>query len=213
MCKFLTGPQEVIAATNTLLQVGLIPSACCQPKDWDTLNVVPQLTDGDILDMGCQGSVILINCVKRGLVGRKIGIDFTLTPAPYGATHVVGDLLHTSFSDSDFDFITCISVIEHGVNGYDFFKECSRLLRKNGKLFVTFDYWDPKLHTTATVFGLPWCIFCRQEVEVIIGIAKQFGLELLHPVDWTIGEPVIKPGYFSPCEHSYTFGLLEFRKT
>jgi len=212
MCKFLTGPREANKATEFLIQNGYIPNFACQPKDWDVAQVLPQLNDGDILDMGCQGSVILTNCVKMGLKGKKIGIDFQEIPAPEGVTHIVGDLTKTDFPDKSFDFITCLSVIEHGVNGYVFFQECSRLLKPDGKLFVSFDYWEQKLHTTATVFGLPWCIFSRQEVEIIINIASKYGLTLLGPVDWTIGEPVIRPGFFSPCEHSYTFGLLGFKK-
>jgi SAM-dependent methyltransferase len=211
MCKFLKGPNEVVEATKAILQEGLIPSPC-PPKNWDLSLVLPQLTDGDILDMGCSGSMVLINCVRKGLIGKKFGIDLVAQPAPDGIIHIIGDLTRTSLPSEDFDFITCLSVIEHGVNAYDFFRESSRLLRKGGKLFVTFDYWDPKLHTAVMVLGLPWCIFSKQEICVLIALARTTGLELLHPIDWTIGEPVIKPGYYSPCELSYTFGLIEFRK-
>jgi len=218
----LQGPEEIVMSTAVLKANELIPNEACPPKDWDLQQALGNIDflkfakygNVDVLDMGCQGSVVLNNCKKMEITGKKIGIDFVEVPADEGITHVVGDITKTGFEDASFDAITCLSVLEHGVDGYKFFSECSRLLRPDGRLSLSFDYWDPKLRTNATPFGLPWSIFSRAEAEIIITIAKSYGFEVTpgSTDDWSVDKPVIYPGYFSPCEHSYTFCFLAFKK-
>jgi len=44
-----------------------------------------------------------------------------------------------------FDYITSLSVIEHGVNIQNYFKEMNRILKKGGVLLTSSDYWPDKL--------------------------------------------------------------------
>jgi len=226
----LKGPEEVKKANQKIQDKGLLPNFSCPAKDWDLclsldcLEEIKFANNGkvDVLDMGCQGSVVLVNCLKMGLIGKKIGIDFVAVPEEEGITHVVGDITNTNLKDSSFDAITCLSVIEHGVNPHKLFKECSRLLKSKGQLLLSFDYWDPKLHSTETPLGLPWSIFCRQEAEALISTAKRNGLIVANDsgensfahieFDWNVDQPVIYPGYFSPGQYRYTFGFLAFTK-
>jgi SAM-dependent methyltransferase len=216
----LQGPEEIITSTTILKHDNFICNEVCPPKDWDLLHTITDIenvgfakeNNVDVLDMGCQGSVVLKNCKKLGLIGKKIGIDFVEVPAEDGITNIIGDITKTGLDDQSFDVITCLSVIEHGVDGYKFFAECARLLRPDGTLSLSFDYWDPKLHTNAKPFGLPWCIFCKTDVDIMIFIAKSYGLTVMTEGTWSVDKPVIYPGYFSPCEHSYTFGFLTFTK-
>jgi SAM-dependent methyltransferase len=207
---FLKSFAEIDAAVAIVQKEGIIPHPCV-PKNWDLSLVIPRLA-GDVIDMGCNGSMVLANCVKRKLAGKKIGIDLIPSQEPPGAVHLVGSLTETELESRSFDCITCLSVIEHGVNVPDFFRESARLLRESGRLFITFDYWDPKIHPTMTILGLPWCIFSKDDVTAMIWVADQYGLKLASPVDWTLGIPVINPSNISPCELSYTFGFIEFRK-
>ncbi len=206
---FLKGPDGIAATTQELIKRDLIPNLACPPKNWDLFLSLIQLSDGNILDMGCQGAVVLQNALKMGLKGEKFGIDFVDIPPVDGIIYKKGNLTNTGFSKGFFDFITCLSVIEHGVNPDLFFLEASRILKPGGKLMVSFDYWDPKKNSNAKPFGLPWSIFCRSEVEDLIAISKAYGFGC-QVEDWSIDKPVIFPGYFSPCEHSYTFGFLTF---
>ena len=101
-----------------------------------------------------------------------------------------------------------MSVIEHGINFLKFAKECSRLLRPNGKLFITFDYWDPKIPRISD-----WIILDRNDVLFLIDVCASYGLKLNEPIDWTIQDKVINGAYYSSSpEIAYTFGMLVFLK-
>ncbi len=51
-----------------------------------------------------------------------------------------------------FDYITSLSVIEHGVNIENYFKEMNRVLKKGGMLLTSTDYWYDKINNSAKVF-------------------------------------------------------------
>ncbi|MDP1712224.1 MAG: class I SAM-dependent methyltransferase [Candidatus Nanopelagicaceae bacterium] len=213
MNRFLKIQQQITDSTKFLQSGGFLKNEVCEPKNWDLSLILPCLCDGNVLDMGCQGSIILNNCVKMGLVGEKVGIDLVPVPAFPGIQYFVGDITKSKLPSENFDFITCLSVIEHGVKAQELLQECARLLRRNGRLFLTFDYWDPKLDTTGVyMFGLPYRILSRLEVEEIVRLGADLGLCLQNPIDWTTQDKILKPGYWSPCNHSYTFGAIELVK-
>ena len=56
----------------------------------------------------------------------------------------VQDLEKTNFKDNMFDFITSLSVIEHGVNIQNYFREMNRILKKDGMLLTSTDYWPER---------------------------------------------------------------------
>jgi SAM-dependent methyltransferase len=214
MNQFLRNQQEITDSTKFLINGKFLRNEVCEPKNWDLTLILPRLGHGNILDVGCQGSVVLNNCLKMGLHGDKVGIDLIQIPAPNGIRHLVGDITNNDLPSEYFNYITCLSVIEHGVDINKFFVESSRLLKSGGHLFMSFDYWNPKLDTDGVlVFGLPWHIFSRSEVEEMIQVGSSVDLNLNGPIDWTIQDGTIKPGYWSPCNHNYTFGMLEFIKT
>ena len=197
---------------NSLIEHGI---SC---KNFDLANIVPRLTDGNILDMGSSGgSCILENAVRRKLTGRKVGVDLEYTDAtvsPEGIELIKGDLMSTPFNQHSFDFITCLSVIEHGVDFNQLAKECARLLVREGKLFITFDYWPEKVNTEGLqLYGLPWNILSRDEAMALITACQLHGLHITSEIDWTVMDAVINPQYCSPFPGiSYTFGLFEFEK-
>jgi SAM-dependent methyltransferase len=120
------------------------------------------------------------------------------------------DLLRTELPSNSVGIITCLSVIEHGVDLRQFFQEMGRLLRLGGRLYVSTDYWEPKVDTEGrTLFGLPWRIFCRAEIEKIIELAAECGLALgsRSPGDLHCSS---HPIHLGPL--SYTFVALRFTK-
>jgi len=202
--------KEVVAATEFLQEGGFKTNPCIF-KNWDMANVIPKIFGGTILDMGSTTSPILYNveCAK------KYGID----PTPEqnkipGVEYFVGDLLDVPLPGNSLDFITCLSVLEHGVDIHRFARECGRLLKKGGKLFVTFDFWAPKimLQSDIHLYGVKWTPLGPSDVAFLIHQAMEFSLFLSSDVDLTVGDPIITPENYSPCEPSYTFALLEFVK-
>ena len=184
-------------------------------KNWDISLILPRLVDGTMLDMGCSGgSVILENALRFGVEGRKIGIDYTLDTAPVeGIEKMVMDLMHTTFENNYFQTLFCLSVLEHAVDYHELARECSRLLKTGGELWITHDYFDPKPSTEGMkLYSLSWDILDRKDVERLIEEMKSVGLNISSPVDFTTTEAVINPTYCSPAPVSYSFMILHFIK-
>lgn len=187
-------------------------------KNYDIAQVAPYLREQmDILDMGSDGSEILTNAWRLGVRGRKVGVDLAYESNKVmegGIELFRGDLMNTNLSDDSFDLITCMSVVEHSVDLDKLAKECSRLLRNRGKLFISFDYWGEKLDTKGVwLYNLEWNILSKEEVEIMVRLFKENGLELTGEIDWTTQDAVINSSFCSPVkEIEYTFGILEFIK-
>jgi SAM-dependent methyltransferase len=209
MCEFLQDRSQVDATTTFLSQHGFYPHSIT-PKNWDLAHILPDITEGPLLDMGCCESYILGNAK---IIGPKFGIDMRLPGYTIpGVTLLQGDLMDTRLPPKYFQTLTCISVIEHGVDFGRFAAECVRLLRPGGKLYVSFDYWNPKITGTMNLYGLAWNILCRSDVEGLIQICEKAGMMLTEEVDWSIKDAVINEAFYAPRGSgvAYTFGLLTF---
>lgn len=196
---------------NNLIQSGI------SAKNYDIAQVVPYLKgEMDVLDLGSDGSEILSNAVRLEIKGRKVGIDLAYPEnAVVGEIELFkGDLMQTPFEDNSFDLISCLSVVEHAVDLDKLAKECARLLRSGGKLFVSFDYWPEKLMTKGVwLYNLEWNILSKEDVEKMVSLFNENGLELSSDIDWTVQDAVINPSYCSPAAGiSYSFGMLQFIK-
>ncbi|MEP6515760.1 FkbM family methyltransferase [Microcoleus vaginatus] len=213
VCKFLKFRDEIYKCTDYLHRNGYAShNLFC--KDWDIAHIIFDLSDGNLLDMGSSDSYILKNAVLKNVQGEKYGIDLQPPDVPLEEVkYMVGDLMDTKLPDHYFTNITCLSVIEHEVDFKKFATEVSRLLIENGKLYVTFDYWTPKLKPDFKLYDKLWNPLDKNDTKNLIEECKSCGLNLVEPVDWSLGDAVIKPGYFSPGANiSYTFGMLVFQK-
>lgn len=218
MNKFLKTRQEVDECTKYIQRNNLIEHAfSC--KNWDVALICKELKGGDLLDMGSNGSFLLHNAIKLGIPGRKCGID--LGDPEYkidGVEYIKGDLMKTPYEDNSFDTITCLSVIEHEVDYTLLAKECSRLIRKGGTIYITFDYWNPKVDTTdvgTALYGLKWNILDMQDVIVLQNAFINQGFSFNQPfgaMDWTTEEKVINPTFCAPYGKYYTFGIIHMTK-
>jgi len=215
MNEFLKRRQQIDDATRRLQSNGFVthPISC---KDWELLKITEQLADGDLLDMGANGSFVLHNAIKKGIKGRKVGIDLaevTGDNKAEGAEYIIGDLMDTGLPDESFDMIVSQSVIEHEVDLNKFAKEVSRLLRSGGRLIVSFDYWNPKVNTDGIMlYGLKWNILDINDVQILTDACRESDLQLTGEVDLSLHDAVINPKYCSPGNVSYTFGIFEFEK-
>ena len=216
MNGFLKTREEADSCTTYLKDNGLV-SHVFTCKDFDIANICKELKDGDLCDLGSNGSYLLHNAVKL-IKGRKCGIDLGV-PEYANELKVVeylqGDLMNTPYEDNSFDTLTCLSVIEHEVDYVKLAIECSRLLRKSGSLYITFDYWNPKVDTTdvgTKLYGLTWNILDNRDVNSLVTALKDEELVLTSDIDWEIKDKVINPQFYSPYGRKYTFGILNFVK-
>lgn len=167
-----------------------------------------------ILDVGCVSNPLLFNLATAGY-STLCGIDFQL-PAENIHTHphvwyTRADLTQTPFKDRQFDCITSLSVVEHGVDLERYFREMSRILKAGGVLLTSTDYWPKKVRTWTVprrlTFGVPWKIFSEAEIREFIGVSQRYGFILLAPLECTVTERVVHW-----LGKAYTFIALAFEK-
>lgn len=229
---------EVNMAKNELKKMGLFPHHGSE-KSWDTFKMIEIISAADrnsyILDVGCNGSPIL-PMLKRVGFRNLYGCDFVLRPR-YNATIMkiacrffkkdylpivqmynddeiklsIQNLEKTNYTDNMFEFITSLSVIEHGININEYFKEMSRILKNGGYLLTSTDYWPEKITNTKTVISnnVPDRVFSRDEIERIIKVGEEYGLRLIEPMDYSYQEKVVT---WKKTGLEYTFIFFGMRK-
>ncbi|WP_013325268.1 methyltransferase domain-containing protein [Gloeothece verrucosa] len=213
LCKFLGSVSEIENCTLYLQENGYV-SHEIDAKNWDIAHVIANLPDGNFLDMGSSDSYILKNVILKGIKGEKYGIDLREPNVPVpGVNYLIGNLTKTNLADNFFTSITCLSVIEHEVNFDNFAAEVARLLINKGRLYLTFDYWNPKIVSNIELYGLKWNPLSQTDVTNLVNTCNKYGLNLVQDIDWTTDKAVITPMNHSPDQtKSYTFGLLVFEK-
>jgi len=90
-----------------------------------------------VLDLGCGYGH---NCLKASLVAKKIiGIDKVVTDQKNGNIILKnGDLeKKLEFADGSFDVVLCLDTLEHLYNRDQLLREVRRILRSDGRLFLS----------------------------------------------------------------------------
>lgn len=168
-------------------------------KNWDNLIALwytVKTTDPilPVMDVAAtKGSAYLPSLRNYGFKNLiSINLTQTTTEINEGITYQYGDCTKTNFSDGFFGFISCLSVIEHGVDVEAFFAESARILRPGGHLFVSADYWQDPVDTYGQVaFGVPVKMFTQSEVDDMVVTARKYGLEAVRSVDATCKDRVV----------------------
>ena len=123
----------------------------------------------------------------------------------------IRNLEDTKYRDQIFDYVTSLSVIEHGVNIEKYFREMSRIIKSNGYLLTSTDYWPDKLVNNKNVLskGTPDNIFSRDEIENLVEIADKNGLKLIEPIDFEYKDKVVR---WNSIGLDFTFIFFAMRK-
>ena len=123
----------------------------------------------------------------------------------------IQNLEATNYRENMFDFVTSLSVIEHGVDIQKYFKEMGRILKKDGLLLTSTDYWPEKTINTKCVLskGTPDKIFDKNEIEAAVVIAKKYGLKLIEPIDYSFMNKVV---HWGKTGLDYTFIFFAMKK-
>jgi len=228
---------EVNYAINNLHSLGLFAHPD-KVKSWDTYKMVKIISEGDrssfILDVGCNGSPIL-SILKRLGFKNLYGCDLFLKKIPSSLTEIVyplyrpiiemyedktfnisiQNLEETNFQDKMFDYITSLSVIEHGVNIRNYFKEMNRIMKKGGILLTSTDYWPDKIlniiKTKHNPKDDPDNVFSKEEIEKdVLKAAELNGLILTEPIDFSFENKVV---HYNVTGLDYTFIFFALKKT
>src|SRR5215204_4248686 len=123
----------------------------------------------------------------------------------------IRNLEDTKYKDQMFDYVTSLSVIEHGVNIQKYFREMSRIIKSNGYLLTSTDYWPDKLVNNKNVLskGTPDNIFSRDEIEKLVEVADKIGLKLIEPIDFEYKDKVVR---WNSIDLDFTFIFFAMRK-
>jgi SAM-dependent methyltransferase len=159
------------------------------PKNWDSyaaLDIILRHSGDDrkdvnILDAGGESySPILYQLEACGFRNLKcINLSLEGIEGVKNITYEYGDITATRFEDGEFDFVVCLSVIEHGVDAERYFREMHRILRKGGLLITSTDYWATPVDTSGRVaYNTGMKIFDAAEILRVADLAKAAGFRL-----------------------------------
>lgn len=233
----LKNASEVNCAIDRLHSLGLFVHPD-RVKTWDTYKMVKIINEGDrssfILDAGCNGSPVLPILKKLGFK-NLYGCDLFLKKIPSCLPEIVDPLYRpiiemyedktfnistqnlekTNFQDNMFDYITSLSVIEHGVNIQNYFKEMNRIMKKSGILLTSTDYWPHKIlnviKTKDNPKRHPDNIFSKEELEEdVLKAAELNGLILTEPIDFSYEDKVV---HYDGTGLDYTFIFFALKKS
>lgn len=198
-------------------QLGLPPHPDLQ-KNWDSLvalNCILQSTDpsAHILDAGGETYSMILPWLF--LYGYKrleaINLSFATSFKQGPIVYKNGDITHTDYKDLTFECVTCMSVIEHGVDLAAFFKEMFRIIKHGGFLILSTDYFEPPVDTAGNgAYGFPTKIFSQPDVLSMLTLSQKAGFQLTGPVDLECDEKTV---YWKKTNASYTFlNLVLYKK-
>ena len=178
--------EEVDIAIKTIKNLKLNLNLNVLEKNWDSLialNIILQNTDKNavILDAGGQITSLILHWLYQFGYGnlKCLNLIFEKEIKRGKIEFVPGDLTNTNFPDNFFDVITCISVIEHGVNEEKYFKEMHRILKKGGLLITSTDYWESKLEIiNKFAYNNPVFVYDKESIQSLLKKANNKGFRL-----------------------------------
>ncbi len=186
------------------------------PKNWDSLYALGKVLEntshnGKVLDAGATLYSRILPWLYlfgyRDLTGINPIFGKTIRRGPIRYEN--GNVTATRFSDNTFDVITCLSVIEHGVDVEEYLRECFRILKPGGLLVTSTDYYATSIETAGmTAYGVPIHIFDKNEIIELLEKARQIGFSVPE-LDLNCEEKVVR---WASYDLEYTFLVFKLKK-
>lgn len=207
---------QVASSVEQVRALGL-PAVEARPKNWDSLAALHLILENTprsarIFDAGGERySMILPWLCLYGYTHLIAGNLLFERPEKVGPIlYEQADITKTKYPDGFFGAITCLSVIEHGVDLALYFREMARILAPGGLLITSTDYWDSPVDTRGQrAYGVPIRIFTKPEILAAVALARAHGFEPTSELDLGVGEPVV---HWTPYDLRYTFAIFSLRK-
>jgi SAM-dependent methyltransferase len=190
------------------------------PKNWDCLRAFSFILrhgnpESRILDVGCADYGVILPWLELYGYSNLYGCDISFKrDFQRGKIHYSKqDLQKTNFESGSFDFITSISVIEHGVDMHAYLKEMCRLLKPGGYLLTSTDYWPEPIDTKGLYpygkdFG-EMIVFTQKDIEGLVRMAQKHGLKLIEPIDFSYKDKVV---HWQRVNKRFTFIFFILKK-
>jgi len=221
-CNTLKSKQEIQAANFLVESLGLPHHGDAQ-KDWDSLKTLYYLltaTDpsATVLDAGGGLHSPVLNALSAlgysNLYACDV-VDVNFASEKFSAqiNFSIQNIERTDYPDQFFQAVTCLSVIEHGVNHRKFFAEMSRITKKDGLLLITADYWPDRVDCTGIFPYGPsnpeMKVYHASDVEELVQIGKEYGFELCSPLMLNADEKAVR---WNDVDREYTFIFIAMVK-
>ena len=212
----LKSNKEIETYTNIVRNLGL-PIRSDISKNWDSLIAYSKIVqrfpkEANILDAGAEiYSSILPWLFLTGYQNlHGINIVFRKKFRRGTIAYDYGDITQTKFHNKSYDAITCLSVVEHGVDLEKFFHEMSRILKPGGILILSTDYFETQIDVGNKVeYGNQIKIFNKTDILSIIEIALDNNLTIKGDLDLSCLE---KPVNWKRFSLEFTYITLIFEK-
>lgn len=184
-------------------------------KNWDTMLAYDKLRetcqeDASILDAGGEEySQILPWLATEGYTDLNVvNTLFTNIKTQNGVVYRYGNIEGLKYLDESFNAISCLSVLEHGVDLDKFFPEMMRILKPGGHLILSVDYEYDEIDCSGIeAFGVPMKIFSAADIQNMCDLAQSCGFMVPNTLELTAtNKPVTWNG------KSYGFIYIEMKK-
>lgn len=178
---------DVVDRASSILDAHSVRHHSDKPKNWDNLlslfwttELLEDIDAAVIIDVGSTTpesaylpSLRDIYHDRHRLMSMNVdGIECH----DDGIEYHVGDITDTGLPSGSVDFISCLSVIEHGVDVDCYIHECYRILKPGGMVFTSTDFWSSPVDTKgARAFGAPVKIFNQDDISHITWRANRTG--------------------------------------
>ena len=215
-CAVLKSEWQVRESVAQLERLGLPPVALAA-KNWDSLAALDLIlrntgTSAHIFDAGGEWYSMILPwlCLYgyRNLTAGNLVFENKRRRGPI--VYEYADITRTKYSGGSLDAVTCLSVIEHGVDLDAYFREMSRIIRTGGLLITSTDYYDIPVDTRGQqAYGVPIHIFTKDEISQAVALAETYGFSLVAPLDLQAEEKVVRWEQF---DLHYTFVIFSLRK-
>lgn len=215
-CAVLKSQDEVQKSVEQVQRLGL-PLVDVPAKNWDSLAALELILRNTnrharIFDAGGELYSMILPWLAlygyRNLTAGNLVFDKTTTRGPI--TYEPADITKTKYADGRFDAVTCLSVIEHGVDLNAYFREMARITKRGGLLITSTDYFETSIDTRGqSAYGVPIHIFTKAEITDALELAGKYGFSLVSPIDLSAGEKVV---HWERFDLWYTFAIFALRK-
>lgn len=221
-CTTLKSKYEIQAATK-LVELLNLPLHNDEQKNWDTLKSLYYLTkltesSASVLDAGGGIHSPVLNTLA--LFGYEnlyacdvVDVNFNQEKLSDRIKFTIQNIEKTNYPNCFFHAVTCLSVIEHGVDHKKFFNEMSRILVKDGLLIITTDYWPDYIDCSGIYPYGPnnpeMKVYQAHDIEELVGIGNESGFELCLPLDLTASEKAVR---WDEVDREYTFVFFAMKK-
>jgi SAM-dependent methyltransferase len=188
-------------------------------KNWDSLkaflNIITRVSkNSPLLDAGSSGDSAILRWLAQFGYENLYACDVRDKSKKYQTGRVkfsLQDLANTNYPAGSFSAVTCISVIEHGVNFYNFFSEMKRIIRPGGLLLISTDYWSQSIDTTGIFpYGLEFGqmkVLQNDDLVNILTIASHLGFSINNRFGLRTGEKAVR---WERVDREYTFVFMCF---